>query len=234
MPDTHIILYVLAEALLVLLVVTLFLIVHVRKIKALVKRLEQKISEQRDELAQSAQVAKATQEALQQQKHGQKGYLDYLDQELDATLDYHQSLSEGSDIAFDISRDAPIERQVCSLRYSFLVAEKDARYAGIDDQSSWDVLQDKFNAIMQIYDPPKAPETNAESDTDNSDSLAARVTLLEQENASLQTLLDLAEQPSEEEGGGLKDRVNELQQELLNAQTRYIELEERYEELKSR
>lgn len=257
MPDTTIILYVAVELVVVLLAVSAFLLFHLNKLKKIARILKNKLLEQR---ALTAKLEQELTAAKALPPPDDKTFVDYLDLEIDATLDYHAELEGSGNIDLDIARDTPLDRQLCSLRYIFLLAEKEARYAGSAEQSNWEVLQAKLQQIIEMYDPPISATAAARELPDNGEVSAAvtdetaapevaeqsheeqhvlldKISVLEQENASLQTLLELAEadiaSQQDQDAGQLRGKLHDLQQEMLNLQTRHIELEERYLELKS-
>lgn len=152
MPDSNILVYAFGELALLLLFISGFLMLHVGKLRKLIGALEAKIVSLRASLGKSRKETKAALKKLSvKDKVIPKEYLDYLDEEIDATRDHHETLNPDRDIVLDITPDAPMDRQAASLRHAFLIAEKEARYAGGETQSSWEVLQSKFEQIIQFY-----------------------------------------------------------------------------------
>lgn len=171
MLDTDLLVYIVGELAALLLLVTLFLLLHVKKLKVLIGKLESKIQA----LRQSLGVAKSdTHKALEQlAEHDQanpSAYIDYIDQQIDSTRDYHQSLNPDRDIVLDISPDAPMERQAASLRHAFLIAEKEAGYAGDDHAASWGVLDSKLQQIIEFYQQAAEREFEGQSSQSDHDS----------------------------------------------------------------
>lgn len=173
MLNTDLLVYIVGELAVLLLLVTLFLLLHVKKLKALINKLESKIQA----LRQSLGVAKkGTREALEQlaerDKIKPKLYIDYIDQQIEGTRDHHQGLNPDRDIVLDITQDAPMARQIASLRHALLIAEKEAGYAGEDGAPSWDVLQSKFQQIIEFYQQSSEQEVADEQlQTDDSQEL---------------------------------------------------------------
>lgn len=278
MPDSNIILYVVAEFSVLLLVICAFLFIHAKSLKALIRRLEDKVVNLRTGMAEAK---KETQQALQQLTELQgvepKTYLDFLDDEIDNTRQYHQTLNPDRDIVLDIALDTPIERQIASLRHAFFIAEKEARYAGENNCSNWGVLESKLHQLIQFYETAQpAPATEPEeialsgpaeaadsgeggtpapahagdavqdsSDqeeqlqhyetvvrdlTNESRIMLNTISSLEQDNESLRQQLEAVQ--VEDGQASILEKLGATQQELLNLQTRHIELEERYMELK--
>ncbi len=181
MPESNILLYITAELAVLLLVITIFLFFHVGHLKKLIAKLEEKIVSLRKSLGSSRKETKDALKKLAEKEDVQaeaKDFLDYLDEEIENTKQYHQSLKPDRDIVLDITPDAPPERQVASLRHAMLIAEKEARYAGDDDNSNWDVLNSKFQQIIQFYESlqPKAePEPELDQPVDIEEDRAEEI-----------------------------------------------------------
>lgn len=163
MPESNLALYMASELAALLLVVTIFLLFHVKKLKKLIAKLEEKIVS----LRQSMGVAKKNAADIQKkltaaQKIKPKAYMDFLDQQIEDTRDHHNGLNPDRDIVLDISTDSPIERQAAALRHAFLIAEKEADYSGEGDFSDWEVLQGKFQQIIQFYEQAAEPQADME------------------------------------------------------------------------
>ncbi len=165
MADSGIFLYIIAEVAVLLVVICVFLLVHIGKLKKLVTKLEEKVVALRDAVSKSRRETRdALKRLADQKKIKPKTYLYFLDEEIEGTREHHQSLNPDRDIVLDITPDTPMERQVPSLRHAFLIAEKEARYAGDEQHSSWDVLQSKLQQIIEFYTslaPEEASDTTA-------------------------------------------------------------------------
>ena len=170
MPDSNILIYITGELAILLLVICAFLVFHVSGLKKLIRKLEEKIIALRKAVGKSRKEAKQVLKQLAaKEKIKPKKFLDYLDEEIHETREHHQSLQPDRDIVLDISPDAPLDRQAASLRHAFLIAEKEARYAGGEDASSWDVLQAKLQQIIQFYEtsqPESEPGPELEQEVD--------------------------------------------------------------------
>ncbi|MBN4055629.1 hypothetical protein JYU12_02680 [bacterium AH-315-K03] len=150
--SSNLLIIVAGELVLVLLLVCLFLCFQISRLKKLIAKLEEKIRDLRKTVGVVRKDSKALLGKLtESNKVKPREFLEYLEEEIDHTLAYHKSLEPDRDIVLDIAPDAPLDRQASSLRHAFLIAEKEARFAGEDDQSSWDVLQAKFQQIIQFY-----------------------------------------------------------------------------------
>lgn len=169
MFESDILFYIAAEVALLLLVICIFLFLHIGNLRKLIRKLEEKVVTLRQTIAEARQeTQKALKKLASQSKIKPKNFIDYLDDEIEGTKTHHQSLNPDRDIVLDITPDTPIERQASSLRHAFLIAEKEARYAGDGEVSSWDVLQSKFQQIIQFYESlaPAAEEADEEPDFD--------------------------------------------------------------------
>lgn len=205
MPDNTMILYLLAEIAGVLLLVCIFLIFHVGKLKKLIDKLEAKIVDLRKVFSKSRKESKQAQQQLAEKNSLQpKDFVDFLDEEIDKTRDYHQGLNPDRDIVLDIATDAPLDRQSASLRHACLIAEKEACYAGDEAGSSWDVLQSKFQQIIQFYISAAAPSEPVEE-------------------------ADVASNTAEDEMNNLKQQLENLEQ----FKKLFFEMEDKWETAKS-
>jgi hypothetical protein len=152
MPESPIVLLVIAEIAVVLLLLCLFLLLHVRSLRQLVAALEEKIVSVRDTLKTTRQDFKAVrQRLLESEQNPSLSYSDQIEAQIDATRNYHLSLDPDRDIVLDIESDTTMERQAVALRHAFLIAEKEASLASESEEIDWDVLHGKLAQIIQFY-----------------------------------------------------------------------------------
>lgn len=169
-PEFNLLFFIAVQLAVVLLIICGFLIYHMGRQRGLIKKLEERIIDLRESLSVShADVKSAQQELSSQQQTMTKDFVECLDDEIDSTVEYHQELNPTQDIVLDIALDSPLERQATALRYAFLIAEKEARYAGEEGVSSWQVLQTKLQQIVQFYE--SAAAAVPESGNDELDKL---------------------------------------------------------------
>ena len=169
MSESSLIFYIVLELAALLLVVCIFLMLHLSKMKKLVTQLEQKVISLRQSIGISRNETKqALKQLAAKQDMSTLSYDDYLTTEINNTCEHHQSLISGRDIVLDIAPDTPMERQVSALRHAFLSAEKEARQAGNDDASSWDTLQIKLQQIIEFYQHKSPIVDDQSSVADNS------------------------------------------------------------------
>jgi len=200
MDGSSLLLYVVAQLALGLLVVCIFLFLFLNKQKKLIKKFEEKLLDQKDSIKTARLEVKKAKSALSSMEAApepepSKSFVELLDEEIDSTRAHHQSLNPDRDIVLDITPDSPMDRQVASLRHAFLLAEKEARFAGGDDESSWEVLEAKLAQIISFYEPEPVEEPEPEAEPEPVES--------EEENDALAKL--------EEELGNYKKRVENLE-----------------------
>lgn len=186
MPESPIVLLVIAEIAVVLLLLCLFLLLHVRSLRQLVAALEEKIVSVRDTLKTTRQDFKAVrQRLLEREQSPTLSYSEQIDAQIDATRNYHLSLDPDRDIVLDIEPDTTMERQAAALRHAFLIAEKEASLASESEEIDWDILHGKLAQIIQFYQQGSAaaPEPLEAIDLDNLDELTPQ-----QDSAELETL----------------------------------------------
>lgn len=219
MPESNILVYAFGELALLLLLISGFLMLHVGKLRKLIAALEAKIVSLRTSLGKSRKETKVALKKLSaKEKLKPKEFLDYLDEEIDGTRDHHQTLNPDRDIVLDITPDAPMDRQAASLRHAFLIAEKEARYAGDETYSSWEVLQSKFEQIIQFYvstqpvvEEPEQTVADALADgEDNSEEIANYKKRIENLERFKKLFFDM-----EAKWDKSKKQADEYQQQLL-------------------
>jgi translation initiation factor 1 (eIF-1/SUI1) len=185
MPVSSFVFYFIAEMLAVVVIICFFLIFHVRGLRSLISALESKVTSLRlmiKNTRSEARQAVANLEKIRQQKP--KGYLEFLDEQIERTRTHHEELNPDRDIVLDIDTESPIDRQVASLRHAFLIAEQESMYAGGDDHNvDWDVIESKLGQLIQFYkiniDIPVA-DTGPQNDYVDIDKLHQRISHLEE------------------------------------------------------
>jgi len=147
MQVSSFVLFGIIESYVVLIAACIFLLLHTRGLKALIKKLQQKL----EDLVTDLRNTKASYQEAQQAAIAASSYKKQINDQLLLTRVYHETLDANQDIALDLSPDAPIERQVAAFRHALLIAEKEALHASEDDSPNWDVLQQRMNQLMQFY-----------------------------------------------------------------------------------
>ncbi|MCR8924295.1 hypothetical protein NO559_16065 [Dasania sp. GY-MA-18] len=174
MQESNLALYMASELAALLLLVTIFLLVHVSKLKKLIAKLEEKIQSLRQAMGVAKQgAADLAKKLAEAKKIKPMAYMDYLDAQIEDTREHHSGLNPDRDIVLDISTDAPLERQAAALRHAFLIAEKEADYSGEGQGSDWDVLQSKFQQIIQFYEQAAEPEQPPQPEADDQEEVMA-------------------------------------------------------------
>lgn len=219
MIEAKVLAWIFGELALLLLVICIFLFLHFAKLRKLIRQLEEKILSLRDTVGKSRKEAKSALKKLAEKaKIKPKDFLFYLDEEIESTKSFHQSLNPDRDIVLDITPDAPLERQASSLRHAFLIAEKEARYAGDGETSDWGVLQGKFQQIIQFYESLAPAQPPVEAKPEDDDELDAEPVDIEE-----------AGDDHSEEIATYKKRIENLER----FKKLFFEMEKQWEEAKS-
>lgn len=219
MLDASVLVWITGELALLLLVICVFLFLHIATLRKLIRKLEEKILALKDTVVKARKdTKKALQQLADKDRIKPKDFIQYLDDEIDSTRQFHQSLNPDRDIVLDITPDAPLDRQASSLRHAFLIAEKEARYAGDGEESDWDVLQGKFQQIIQFYASlaPAAPAEVVEEEPEDD---------LDAEPVDIETDAD----DREEEIATYKKRIENLER----FKKLFFDMERQWEEAKS-
>jgi hypothetical protein len=178
MPESPIVLLVIAEIAVVLLLLCVFLLLHVRSLRQLIAALEEKVVSVRDTLKTTRQDFKAVRQRLfEREQNPTLSYSEQIDAQIDATRNYHLSLDPDRDIVLDIEPDTTMERQAAALRHAFLIAEKEASLASESEEIDWGILHSKLAQIIQFYQQGSAGAASAPLeaiDLDNLDELSAQ------------------------------------------------------------
>lgn len=147
--DSNMLLYAVSEVAVLLLCICIYLLFHLKSLKKLVAQLEEKILTLRETI--TATKKKAQSLIAEARDAGVSTYVDFIETQLSNTRDYHQMQSPDRDIVLDLDVEVELERQVAALRNAFLVSEKEASYAGDEDNPSWDVLKAKLEQLINFY-----------------------------------------------------------------------------------
>jgi cell division protein FtsB len=155
-----------AEVMALLLLICGFLLMHTRNLKGLVGRLQDKLQHLTKDLKKTKQAYKEMEASIPEPT----SYVDLVDAQLEGNRDYHQTLDPDQDIALDLSPQAPLPRQLASLRHAFLITEKEASLSSdTPNTPNWMVIQAKLSGLMNFFKAespvPAAPTA------DNTDEL---------------------------------------------------------------
>ncbi len=199
--------YAMGELALLLLCICIYLLMHIRSLKSLIAKLEEKITSLRNTIALTKENAKQ----LIQDARGldAKAYVDYIEDQLENTRNYHLEQSPDKDIVLDLDIEVSIERQAAALRHAFLIAEKEANYAGDEDEPSWEVIRLKLEQIISFYEHAFSQEEGEELGEKLEGEAEEEVT---------------ADEPVPEDAAP-SEELNRLQEELNNYKKRVDNLE---------
>lgn len=156
MQVSNFVLFGVIEAYVVLVVVSIFLLMHSRGLKTLIFKLQKKL----EELVKDLRKTRAAHKALQAELDPVNAYKKQISDQLLITRKYHESLDPGQDIALDLSPDTPIKRQTAAFRHALLIAEKEALHTNDDEKPNWDTLEQRMTQLIQFYQGAGAPKDN--------------------------------------------------------------------------
>ena len=106
MTESSIFLYVMAEIAAVLLLIAIFLIFNIKKLKAIIGILQDKLASSQKALKISlGENKKINAELVERKNIKPQDYLHYLDQEIDGTRDFHQTLNPDRDIVLKKTKE---------------------------------------------------------------------------------------------------------------------------------
>ena len=150
-------------ALLILIFVLLF---RTRSLNRLISRLQLKVQA----LVADLKKTKKEMETLRGDMQESSSYEDLLEEQIDYTKEYHQSLDSGQDIVLDLAdSDFTSPRHLSALRHAFLVAEKEGTLSSNSKTPNWEVIQTKLSNIVSFIIggvPKSSPGFSAENAAD--------------------------------------------------------------------
>lgn len=204
MENDHLILILSAEALIVCLFITGLLLLKNRRLRKLVAQLQArliKLSERCKNLVTPTAPPPAPAPEVP--------YQERLDQQLEATKEYHFSLGSRQDIALDLDPDAPLARRTAAIRHAFLIAEKEATAT---DELNWNLLGSRYQQLLSFHEdysaePSAVLEQRVEQALDDLQLAKKRVANLERFKAMYFEL----EERWEKCRGKADERYTELQ-----------------------
>ncbi len=204
----------LLELFLVLIALCLFLLFHSRKLKELSKNLQSRIKK----LVKDLKTAKAEVKEIKAQLEPGTAYKKQINDQLQITRDYHDTLEADQDIALDLDTNVSIERQTAALRHAILIAEKEAAHSSNTEKPNWNVLTSKFSLLLDYYKGGKTtPTTEQSADSDELATYKQRVENLEKFK---QLYFDL-----EQEWQDAQEKANEYQMQLSSYATQVDDAE---------
>ena len=133
------IIFVVGEIVLALLICTVFFFVHSRKLKALIRRQQDKLLVLL-ELQKSADSATPTAPA--------RNYKSYLNEALDTTSAQFSIYSPDQDIALEPPEGSPLLQRILALRYAFLRAEELGTTEDAGTEEYWSIFQQALEPLL--------------------------------------------------------------------------------------
>ncbi len=152
-----------AEVMALLLLICGFLLVHTRNLKGLVGRLQSTLQKLTKDLKKTKQAYKEMEASIPEAT----SYVDLVEAQLEGNRNYHQTLDPDQDIALDLSPQAPLPRQLASLRHAFLITEKEASLSSDTPETpNWMVIQAKLGGLMNFFKAESTAPAPTAGDTD--------------------------------------------------------------------
>ena len=167
MIESNLVVIIAIEVAVVLLVLSLFLVMHNKKLRGIVKKLQTRMQE----LVVQLKEARTESGAPQNETGVSSNYLEFVDEQIALTRNHHEELGSDRDIVLDLSPDSPIPQRAAALRYAILLAEKEAMSAetALDD-FDWSKIRSKYEQIFSFYEDYVEPESG-ELDPEEQESL---------------------------------------------------------------
>lgn len=155
----NILLIAAVEIALLLLVLCVVLIIQNRSLRQLVQKLKTKAQDVIGELKKakhSQQVTEPESESF--------SYVDYVERELNDTIEHHNNLNSNQPIALDIEPGTPLPYRAAALRHAILLAEKDG--FAQSDTLDWQALRSRYDQIFRFHEdfPAEASGTDENYD----------------------------------------------------------------------
>lgn len=147
MQVSNFVLFGVIETLFILVMLSAGLLFYTRNLKGVIKTLQDKLSKLLGDLKES----KAAVREMQTEMDPANAYQNQINDQLQATREYHLTLGATQDIALDLNIEVPHDRQVAAFRHAMLIAEKEALHASDDENPNWNVLQSKLSQLIQFY-----------------------------------------------------------------------------------
>lgn len=150
MQISNFVLFGAIELFLVLICLSIYLLLHARSLKKLIKRLQEKLEEVITDVKHSRKEAKQARAQLTNNTPANAAR-EFIADQLEITRDHHDSLEAGQNIALDLALDNPLPRRTAALRHAFLIAEKEALHSSKDGKPNWTTLETKLDQLIQFF-----------------------------------------------------------------------------------
>ena len=158
MQISNFVLFGVIELYIVLIAVCIYLLMHTRSLKKLVKRLQDKLEDMIGDVKTARRDTKSLREQIDSSSPAELARKLVNDQ-IQHTRDHHDSLDAGQNIALDLGLDNPLPRRTAALRHAILIAEKESLHASPDGKPNWTILELKLDQLLQFFNfKPKDQE----------------------------------------------------------------------------
>lgn len=164
MESSRLLLIISAEVVVILIAIVIFLIFQNRNLRRLVNQLKDKAKGLLSQLKQSDSGKPETKDP--------KGYLNFIEHQLDETITHHESLNSSRNIVLDIDADSPLPHRTAALRHALLTAEKDA--FATETPPDWRALRSRYEQIFSFMEEDSA-ESSKSAEGPTSDQLRAEL-----------------------------------------------------------
>lgn len=209
MQVSNLVLFSTIEVFIVLLIACVALLIHARKLKGLLKNLQDKLTK----LVQDLKDSKAAYKDIQAELNPSNAYEKQLNDQLLLTRQHHLTLGADQDIALDLNVDAPFDRQIAAFRHAILIAEKEALHASGDETPNWNILQSKLTQLIQFY---QSSDSASDENDSNNESLEQLQTELDTSKKRIDSLEKFKKLffDMESQWNDAKDKADDYYQQL--------------------
>jgi len=157
------------ELYILLIAFVIYLLVHARGLKKLIKRLQEKLEEMIVDVKTARKEAKEAKAKLSDNTPSEIAR-SFIDKQIEITREHHDSLNAGQNIALDLGLDNPLPRRTAALQHAILIAEKEAFHASKNGKPNWTILETKFDQLLQFFNfKPAGGEAQAPAEVDTSE-----------------------------------------------------------------
>ena len=156
MQVSHTLIIVAAEVYIALLVCALIFFLHARKLKALIRRQQEKLVELLRERKEIQDKPAAVPETVTSPT---QSYKSFLNEELENTAAQFSTLSPDADISAEQPLDSPLFQRILALRYAFLRAEELGTTEPMGTEDYWSIFQ---QALAPFLPQPVSSDNNEE------------------------------------------------------------------------
>ncbi len=161
MQVSNFVLFGVIELYILLIAVAIYLLMHARNLKKLIKRLQDKLEEMIVDVKSARKDAKLAREEANNSSPAEVAR-QFVSDQIEITRNHHETLEAGQNIALDLALDNPLPRRTAALRHAILIAEKEALHTSKDGKPNWTILELKLDQLLQFFNfKPAEPQESA-------------------------------------------------------------------------